>query len=470
MNSLGGSSAKKQPPLKIDMNNMKRSPQQTQSDVFYDRQKSPESGSSPVKSKTVHMNLGRKKKDSGHSRSPRDEMISNAGSNQSPVAISRRKRKDQRKSDPEPFVLSQDQEFIAAQQQNIDQFNRVDRRVDETLDKISDLMHKMDRIAHQVKHFSEVEQNAKLDQLKKKLIMEVVHEQLTPFKRNLNVDLKRLRGHLEECLATTEDHQERHMITQHQLDLINVTILRQLKNTDNEKQLLNRELNRMQQIDRVKVQNARNSFFNPDTGSILPTVDTLFAATTTNSPSGCGAGADLASLDNNMWASQSSNKNATSVTVAREVVTNNELKGHCERMGSRPSQRKRIIITRSQDTHPVRRNTNLAQKRFQFTANNTHRSGFQQNLNDSIMSTTSNYEVQRITKTQGNMLDKPKTLQPFGTINIQETPPFPDANARLRDKLNQKHVEDVKRKKQLARKIEDHRQQVLDSFNIGHSS
>jgi hypothetical protein len=38
-----------------------------------------------------------------------------------------------------------------------------------------------------------------------------------------------------------------------------------LKNSDQEKELLARELNRMQHIDRVKVANARNSFYNPET-------------------------------------------------------------------------------------------------------------------------------------------------------------------------------------------------------------
>ena len=41
----------------------------------------------------------------------------------------------------------------------------------------------------------------------------IVHEQLMPLKRNLNIDLKKLRRHLEECLATNDDHAERHNST-----------------------------------------------------------------------------------------------------------------------------------------------------------------------------------------------------------------------------------------------------------------
>ena len=76
---------------------------------------------------------------------------------------------------------------------------------------------------------------------------------MTPVKRNLNVDLKRLRKGMEDCMTQEEELADKFLGVQQQLDLINVTILRQLKNTDNEKELLNRELNRMQHIDRTKV-------------------------------------------------------------------------------------------------------------------------------------------------------------------------------------------------------------------------
>jgi len=56
-------------------------------------------------------------------------------------------------------------------------------------------------------------------------------------------------------------------------------------------------------------------------------------------------------------------------------------------------------------------------------------------------------------------------LPMYGTIDIAG-PHFPDATARLRMKLNKKHVDDVSRKKGLAHRLEDHRLQVLDNFNI----
>lgn len=76
------------------------------------------------------------------------------------------------------------------------------------------MFHKLDRIASDVRRLSDQDANQKLDQIKKRMVEAVVHEHLAPLKRNLNVDLKRLRRHVEECLATTEDHQERHLNVQ----------------------------------------------------------------------------------------------------------------------------------------------------------------------------------------------------------------------------------------------------------------
>ena len=52
---------------------------------------------------------------------------------------------------------------------------------------------------------------------------------------------------------------------------------RSLKNADNEKIGLGRELNRMQKIDRLKIAHANNSFFNPETNTLLPTLDSVRA-------------------------------------------------------------------------------------------------------------------------------------------------------------------------------------------------
>lgn len=52
-----------------------------------------------------------------------------------------------------------------------------------------------------------------------------------------------------------------------------------------------------------------------------------------------------------------------------------------------------------------------------------------------------------------------------GTIDVQPMP-IPDANARLRMKLNKKHIDDVTRKKNLANKVEDHRFRVLENYGV----
>lgn len=65
---------------------------------------------------------------------------------------------------------------------------------------------------------------------------------MTPIRRDMNVDLKQLRKYIEECMTMAKEHQSMHKSTQSQIDQMNVTILRQLKNTDNENKLLDREL------------------------------------------------------------------------------------------------------------------------------------------------------------------------------------------------------------------------------------
>ena len=125
---------------------------------------------------------------------------------------------------------------------------------------------------------------------------------------------------------------------------MNVTILRQLKNTNNEKDLLDREITRMFDIDRAKVAQARNSFYNPDTKSLLPNLDTMMAS----------GGPGVATVGTPSIGQPSFDINDVGTT--REIVTANELKGVCERFGTRPSQRQRIIIARSQEQHTRGRN------------------------------------------------------------------------------------------------------------------
>lgn len=167
----------------------------------------------------------------------------------------------------------------------------------------------------------------KLDRIKRKLIEEVVIDKLTPIKRDFNVDFKQLRKYIEDCMTKLGEHSNRHTNTQQQIDQMNVTILRQLKNTDNEKKLLDREINRLNEIDRMKVAHARNSFFNPDTKSLLPTLDT-------------------------MYASQNVQGSSFTPSVGQpsiDIATSNELKGQCERFAAKPSQRQRVVIAKTSD-------------------------------------------------------------------------------------------------------------------------
>ena len=111
----------------------------------------------------------------------------------------------------------------------------------------------VNRIDDEVNTVNAMDPAQKLDRIKRKLIEEVVIDKLTPIKRDFNVDFKQLRKYIEECMTKLGEHSNRHSNTQQQIDQMNVTILRQLKNTDNEKKLLDREINRLNEIDRIKV-------------------------------------------------------------------------------------------------------------------------------------------------------------------------------------------------------------------------
>jgi len=54
--------------------------------------------------------------------------------------------------------------------------------------------------------------------------------------------------------------------------------MRTLKNNCMDNEMLNREIKRMQEIDRLKVSHAKDVFYNPDNGSILPNLDTCHAS------------------------------------------------------------------------------------------------------------------------------------------------------------------------------------------------
>ena len=103
-------------------------------------------------------------------------------------------------------------------------------------------------------------------------------EMLTPLKRDMNVDFKQLRKYLEECMNNIKDLQKRQYTGTKKLDEVEKNLMRTLKNTDNDKNVLNREINRLQHIDRLKVAHANSSVYNPDTGCMLPSLDSAHAS------------------------------------------------------------------------------------------------------------------------------------------------------------------------------------------------
>ena len=104
----------------------------------------------------------------------------------------------------------------------------------------------------------------------------------TPLQRNFNVDFKSLRKIIGEVMANIKDHQDRHTSVQKQIDEMNLTLVRSLKNSDMDKTVLNREISRMQHIDRLKVAHAKDHFYNPDTSRLLPSLHTAHMSGSVN--------------------------------------------------------------------------------------------------------------------------------------------------------------------------------------------
>lgn len=72
------------------------------------------------------------------------------------------------------------------------------------------------------------------------------------------------------------------MKTEKDLDDVNTNLVRSLKNSDTDKGVLSREIYRLQHIDRLKVAHAKDNFYNPDAGSLLPNLDTAHASGSVN--------------------------------------------------------------------------------------------------------------------------------------------------------------------------------------------
>lgn len=137
------------------------------------------------------------------------------------------------------------------------------------------------------------------------------------------------------------------MKTEKDLDDMNTNLVRTLKNSDNDKGVLSREIFRMQHIDRLKVAHAKDSFYNPDIGSMLPSLDTAHASGSVNEYMTQSQSLNVTPLRG--LGESPGGKDYFSMISQNDIITKNEIKGICERNGVPPSQRQRIIIARSQD-------------------------------------------------------------------------------------------------------------------------
>lgn len=111
------------------------------------------------------------------------------------------------------------------------------------------------------------------------------------------------------------------MLTHSQeIEKINSSMLRMLKNINTENQMLEREIQRMQRIDRIKVANAKTSVFMPEFGSVFPSLD-MFSANAANQ----SVSIPNEQPDKDLMSSPSA--------THRNVVTANEINGVCDRLG-----------------------------------------------------------------------------------------------------------------------------------------
>ena len=83
-------------------------------------------------------------------------------------------------------------------------------------------------------------------------------------------------------MKESNNHSKEFTMVQTEINAINSNIMRTLKNQGHETKLLDREIDRMQRIDRVKVEHARNSFFIPEMGGMAPSLDHFNASRSTH--------------------------------------------------------------------------------------------------------------------------------------------------------------------------------------------
>ena len=123
---------------------------------------------------------------------------------------------------------------------------------------------------------------------------------------------------------------------------MNVSIYRMLKDTNMDNTMLEREIKRMQEIDRIKVSHAKDVFYNPDTGSVLPSLDTCHASTQEDLPSFLSRvgsvrdGGSSVTPQPNLLGSATV-RDYVSFISQKDIVTHKELKGVCERAHKQPS-------------------------------------------------------------------------------------------------------------------------------------
>ena len=117
--------------------------------------------------------------------------------------------------------------------------------VETVVERQNDFEGKFTFCLNEVNKLNQMDQKERIDNFQRRMLRSVFNEFWTPLERKMNVDIKELKKHTEESMLINKEHHL--MLFKHaaEIEKINSSILRTLKNTNNENKMLDREIERM---------------------------------------------------------------------------------------------------------------------------------------------------------------------------------------------------------------------------------
>ena len=138
------------------------------------------------------------------------------------------------------------------QARSLSEIDEVRGQLHQAQEKLGKFSKQIDKFQVTFRQLSQIDHEAELNNLQRKQIKSVVVELLTPFKQATNVDLKAMKKFLGEVRNQAENQKADHASLQRSIDEMSVTLVKGMKLENQEKISLEKELLRLQQIDRIK--------------------------------------------------------------------------------------------------------------------------------------------------------------------------------------------------------------------------